>query len=273
MHDWLLGYRGSVQALAFIGILAAIALVRRSELRVWGALLVLCLVLGQHLRDLHGLLRHPDLATGLLRLSPVLIYAVLPRCAPAQSRDARHDALPAAAIFLGGMLALTSTTGGASLGPRLLVPILPLLAAAAWDGLDSYREARPGRPEQRIAWLLGLLLLAGSVVMQVGVAAPAYIAFNKAERQAVRWLEQSSAPVIVDSTFTTSVAYPVYLRRPVLLAETQGKADDVASRLAAQGTASVLVVSRERRQDLQFAPFRLVETQRTAHTVVQRWVR
>jgi hypothetical protein len=272
VHEWLLGYRGHAQGLVFLGVLAAVALGRSSELRVWGVLLVLCLVLGRHLRDLQVLLARPDFATGLLRLAPVLIFAALPAAQPAAAGCPRPDVLRAAGIFLAGMVVLTSTTGGASLGPRLLVPILPLVAAAAWDGLESYRGARR-RLEYRVVWLLGLALLAGSAVMQLAVAAPAYIAFNRVERQPVRWLQEAAGPIIVDSTFTASVAHPVYSTRPVLLADTGPKAAALASRLAALGYEDLLVVSRERRPGLQFPPFRLVTTRRTAHTVVQRWAR
>jgi hypothetical protein len=257
----------------FLGLVAAVALGRRSELRVWGVLVVLCLVLGRHLTDLQVLLPHPDFATGLLRLAPVLIFAALPLAQPEAAWRPRSELLCSAAIFVAGMIVLTSTTGGASLGPRLLVPILPLLAAAAWDGLDSYRQARHSRLEYRIIWLVGLTLLAGSILMQVAVAAPAYIIFNRSERQPVRWLEEASGPVIVDSTFTASVAHPVYATRAVLLAGTQPKAAAVASRLAARGYEDLLVVSREQQQVLQFPPFRLVDTRRTAHTIVQQWAR
>ena len=273
MHEWLLGYRGHVQSLLFLGLLAGVALGRRSELRVWGVLVVLCLVLGGHLRDLQVLLPHPDFATGLLRLAPVLIFAALPLARPEAACRLRSELLCSAAIFVAGMIVLTSTTGGASLGPRLLVPILPLLAAGASDGLDSYREARHSRLEYRIIWLVGLTLLAGSILMQLAVAAPAYIAFNRSERQPVRWLKEASGPVIVDSTFTASVAHPVYARRPVLLAGTQSKAAAIASRLAARGYEDLIVVSREQQEVLQFPPFRLVDTRRTAHTVVQHWMR
>ena len=109
--------------------------------------------------------------------------------------------------------------------------------------------------------------------MQLAVAAPAYIAFNRSERQPVRWLKEASGPVIVDSTFTASVAHPVYARRPVLLAGTQSKAAAIASRLAARGYEDLIVVSREQQEVLQFPPFRLVDTRRTAHTVVQHWTR
>jgi hypothetical protein len=273
MHEWLLGYRGHVQSLLFLGLVAAVALGRRSELRVWGVLVVLCLVLGRHFKDLQVLLPNPDFATGLLRLAPVLIFAALPLAEHDAVGRPRFDVLCSAAIFVAGMIVLTSTTGGASLGPRLLVPILPLLAAAAWDGLDSYRQARQKRLEYRVIWLVGLALLAGSILMQVAVAAPAYIAFNTSERQPVRWLEEASGPVIVDSTFTASVAHPVYATRAVLLAASQPSAAAVASRLAARGDGDLLVVSREQHQVLQFPPFRLADTRRTAHTVVQHWMR
>ena len=155
-----------------------------------GALLVVCVVAGLHVRDLAFLVRQPDFVPGLLRLSPVLIFAALPTASSPRVPSNRLTLLLTTGVFLAGMLLLVNTTGGASLGPRLLIPVLPLLAVAAWEGLDSYRDARHSRVEYRFTWLIGLALLLGSIVMQAGVAARAYVAFNRRERQAVRWLEE-----------------------------------------------------------------------------------
>jgi hypothetical protein len=273
MHEWLLGFRGATQSLLLVGVLSTLALVRRAEVCALGVLVVLCVALGQHVRDLYSLMRQPDLVAGLLRLSPFLIFAALPAAFTHQAASHRPTLLVTTVLFLTGMLLLVNTTGGASLGPRLLIPVLPLLVVAAWEGLDSYRVARHTRVEYRLIWLLGLALLLGSTVMQVGVAARAYVAFNRSERQAVRWLQQSSEPIVVDSTFTASVTEPVYTGRLVFLAADQQHASELALRLAAEGFGSLLLVSREPQQSLSFPPFQLADTRRTQRTVVQRWVR
>ena len=77
----------------------------------------------------------------------------------------------------------------------------------------------------------------------------------------------------MDSTFTVSVAEPVYTERLVFLAQDQPHASGLAVTLANRGLASLLLVSREQQQRLDFSPFRLAGTRRTPHTVVQRWVR
>jgi len=273
MHEWLLGFRGIGQSLVLVGVLAVIGLLRRRSLRVWGVLLVVTVLLGHHLRDLHLLLREPDFVPGLLRLSPVLIFAALPLASPGPFPCNRSALLLTTGLFLAGMLVVVNTTGGASLGPRLLIPVLPLMVVAAWEGLESYWDSRHCGAEYLLVWLVGLVLLVGSGVMQTGVAARAYVAFNMSERQAVRWLGESSDPIVVDSTFTASVAEPVYTKRLVLLALDQQHASEIAVRLAAEGFESLLLVSREQQQRLVFAPFRLVGTRRTMHTVVQQWAR
>jgi hypothetical protein len=273
MHEWLLGFRGTAQSLLLVGALFAVALAQRWQSGAAVTLVVVCLVLGQHARDLHSLLRHPDLVPGLLRLSPFLIFAVLPAASTPHTPGSRSTLLLSAGMYLAGMLLLVNTTGGASLGPRLLIPILPLIVVAAWEGLESYRTARRRGVEFGMVWLVGVLLLVGSAAMQAGVAARAYIAFNASERQAVGWLKESSDPIVVDSTFTVSVAAPVYDQRLVFLAQDHFQASELARTLAARGFRSLLLVSRERQQRLGFQPFRLAGTRRTRQTVVQRWTR
>lgn len=273
VHGWLLGYTGATQSLSLVGILIAIALAPSQHVRTLSVLVVLSVVLALHLRDLYVLVQRPDFVSGLLRLSPFLIFAVLPAASPPRIPSHRRTLLWTVGTFLAGMLLMVNTTGGASLGPRLLIPVLPLMLVASWDAFQSYWRVRRQQLELRLVCAIGVALLAGSLVMQAGVAARGYVAFNASERQAVRWLQESTDPIVVDSTFTASVAEPVYTRRLVFLAQDQHQASELAGVLAARRFQSVILVSREEEQRLNLAPFRLASTRRTMRTVVQHWVR
>jgi hypothetical protein len=109
--------------------------------------------------------------------------------------------------------------------------------------------------------------------MQTAVAAPAYVTFNRGERQAVRWVEATTGPIVVDSTFTTSVTHTVHDSRPVLLAIDQSAATAIARRLASRGVTRFTLVSREAQQVLVFPFYRLTGVRRTTVTVVQEWTR
>jgi hypothetical protein len=272
VQDWLLGVRGLAYSSVCVAVVALIALARRRPLTRWGSVLVAAVFVGQATRDLIALVPNPSFVSGLLRLSPMLIFAALPSAVGGLPGTRRIDCLVAGGAFLTVSLLLVSLTGGASLGPRFLIPILPILMATAWDGLESYRTSGHLSPLYRITWGLGVALVAASVLMQ-SVAVRAYVTFNRVEREAVQWVRDSPEPVVVDSPFTASVAAPVYLDRPVFRAETQQDAASLAAILAKAGVRAMLLVSREEQQHLEFPPFALVQKRRAGHTTVQRWAR
>jgi hypothetical protein len=83
-----------------------------------------------------------------------------------------------------------STTGGKGLGPRLTMGLWPLLAAAALEGLDSWRRwAGTAWVRRPIVWG-GALLVAGSVVMELGVALPALAVRLHEDQEALALIRQ-----------------------------------------------------------------------------------
>ena len=270
LQDWLLGRAGWSYSVLILALIAGVGAFRRHAAAAVGVLTLAMLCLVQLGQDLSTMLPHPDFPPGLLRLSPFLILAFVPVAVGQEGSTVRRLGLLTSTGYLVGVLASLSMTGGASLGPRLLLPILPLLCHAACEGLWSYRQAttRAGRP----IWVLGLLLLAGSVAIQVGVAMRAYITFNHDEHRAVERLRASSDPVIViDSPFTMSVTEPVYLTRQVMMADTPAKAARLSVLLQRQSVPTFRLVSRELTQPFDFAPYRLVSVERFPVTTIQQW--
>ena len=119
---------------------------------------------------------------------------------------------------------------------------------------------------------IGVVLLAGSVVIQVGVAMRAYVTFNAGERRAVELLRSTADDVIViDSVFTMSVTEPVYGTKRVMMADSPSKAAQLGGLLERRAVPSFLLVSREPTQPLDFAPYRLVSAEHFPRTTIQRW--
>jgi hypothetical protein len=172
-----------------------------------------------------------------------------------------------------GALAAVSTHGGFQLGPRLMVPILPFAAVAAWEGWMSYRSAAPRSSRARFIWRTGCLLLAGSIGMQL-VNQAAFFEFNRREHGEADWLRASGArAVVIDDSETVCVAGPLIDTQPVFLATSQERATTLVHMLANAQVRSLVFVSRERPpQDLSFAPYVRKARLRTRTTLLQQWV-
>ena len=270
-QDWILGRSGWPYAILFGGIVIGVGVFRGHSASVLGVLTLAMLCLVQLGQDLLVMLPHPDFPPGLLRLAPVLIFALAPVAPGQEASLVRRLELLVSAGFLLCVLGSLSMTGGASLGPRLLLPILPMLCHAACEGLWSYRSRHASRPAWPV-WQLGVLLLAGSIVMQVGVAMRAYVTFNAGERRAVKLLQSTHDDVIViDSAFTMSVTEPVYGTKRVMMAESPSKSSQLGGLLERRAVPSFLLVSRELTQPLDFAPYRLVSAEHFPRTTIQRW--
>ena len=236
-----------------------------------GVLAVTSVVAARLLIDLATYLPQPDFPAGLLRLSPALVFALLPSAPGWRPTSVRTATMAICGGYLAGTLAFAATDGGAQYGPRLLLPILPMLAVAAWEGMQSY-EHRGQDAYARTIWAMGLALYAGSVLIQVGVGVRVYAGFNRVESRAIAWIDRSPDSVLViDSPFTISVVEPVYSRRRVMLAADQSAADTLAHLLGRNRIQSFLLVSREDVQRLSFPGFEAVEQIRFGRTTVQRW--
>ena len=138
-----------------------------------GVLAVTSVVAARLLIDLATYLPQPDFPAGLLRLSPALVFALLPSAPGWRPTSVRTATMAICGGYLAGTLAFAATDGGAQYGPRLLLPILPILAVAAWEGVAVLRH-RGQDAYARTIWAMGLALYAGSVLIQVGVGVRAY---------------------------------------------------------------------------------------------------
>lgn len=130
---WIFGLPHGV-GIGTAAILLVVAGTRMSrQWRLQLVLVVLVCVTVLLARDLLEFALAPDFVAGLLRVSPVLLFAVLPpgsQTPPSTTRRAEQVAL---FIFICGLLA-SSRHAGAQVGPQFMLPIFP--CSRRWRGKE-----------------------------------------------------------------------------------------------------------------------------------------
>ena len=177
-----------------------------------------------------------------------------------------------AAAYLLIAFAGIDTTGGKALGPRLLLPLLPLLAVSAMMGIRAYLAA-PARVDRAIG-ATGVGLVSMAVAIHVLGCIPAYYSRNRDDFKGLQSVAASGERVIVaDDEFTAQLLLPLYYRRILLLADTPAGSRRLGAALAAQRLGSLLVVTRWSETAIDLAPFRKRKTERRGRMTLQFWER
>jgi hypothetical protein len=272
---WWLGDGGWLLAIGVAAALIAAALLRRSRPGPAIVAAIVVTAVAFQIRDVGPLVAAPKFLTGLLRLAPFLLFACLPAAPGSGPSMTRRVALiTTAACMLVTLLSL-STTGGKGLGPRLTMSLWPLLAAAALEGLDSWRRwAGTAWVRRPIVWGGGLLI-AGSLVMELGVALPALAVRSHEDQEALALIRQIPDRVVVlDDDVLMQLVGPEYFSREVLFVARPELWGPLGNALAADGQTRLLVISRQQLRDsTKIAPFRFAESWTVSRYWVGRWVR
>ena len=109
-------------------------------------------------------------------------------------------------------LAGVDTTGGKSLGPRLLLPLLPLLAASALLAIQAYLRA-PGVLDKYVG-IAGVALVSIAIAIHAFGTIPAYVARNRMDVKGLRAVADSGERIVVaDDEFTAQLLFPLYYRK------------------------------------------------------------
>jgi hypothetical protein len=162
------------------------------------------------------------------------------------------------------------TTGGKSLGPRLLLPLLPLLVVAAVAQIAAYLRA-DGRVERTIG-IVGVTLLVGAGVIHVIGTAPAYYSRNQDDALAVKVALHSPARVVVaDDVFTAQLLFPLYYRKIILLADTHELRARVGILLMDAKVPEVLLMSRRPEPGMRLSPLKIRQSDHFGRFYVQYW--
>jgi hypothetical protein len=283
---WMFGRGTDPQVAGFVAALTAALFVRwrwRSSLGI----LVWLLAFGVTTAgDLWEVLTAPKWLAGLIRVCPFVVFSILPLAA------VRHDAAAGSSGMLGSrdeerwlpvVVAVTAfsylliafagvdTTGGKSLGPRLLLPLIPLLSVSALVIMASYL-ASPAALDRAVGGI-GMALVAAAVAIHLGGTIPAYRQRNADDAAAVIAAAASSARVIVaDDMFTAQLLFPLYHRKIVLLADTIDSGKRLGALLASQRLGAILV-SRQLEPVVSLSPLRLQQSDIRGRMVLQQWTR
>ena len=268
---WLLGYGRDPWIEAYgAGLVAALAI------RVWlrssiGLLIWILAIVGLAWIDLHELITAPKWLAGLHRVSPYLVFALFPLPLAAERRGwFRAMALVTTAAYLALAFAGADTSGGKSLGPRLLLPLLPLLAVAAMATLSAYLSAASALDR----WIgrAGALLVVMSGVMHLAGTVPAYVERNRGDSAAIEAVAHGTDRIVAaDDAFTAQLLFPLYYRKIVFLVDSPDAAHRLAEALIRQQMSGLVLVSRLELPAVQLAPFRLDRTEQHGRMVVQYW--
>jgi hypothetical protein len=268
---WLVGY-GNDRMIAMYAAGLAVALLVRvvwrtpAALLIWvGAIAALALI------DLADVVSEPKWLAGMLRVSPFFVFAILP-----PPRERRWTPTHAALVFTAGMYLVLAyggadTTGGKGLGPRLLLPLFPMLAVASVSSIRDYLTA-PARIE-RVIGAAGAGLLGVALVVHAAGTIPAYVGRNRDDGSAMMAVKTSPERVVVaDDMFTAQLLMPLYFRKILYVAEVPPLARDLAERLDRARLGPVLLVSRDE-PSVGLAPLRLDRVERRGRFVIQHWTR
>jgi hypothetical protein len=276
---WLFGRGTDAQVAGFVSALLIALFVRWKWRSSVGILLWLCAFGVTAAGDLREVVMAPKWLAGLVRVSPFVVFGILPmprrRVGPDRPEDEAR--LPAVVLFtVAAYLVIAyagvDTSGGKSLGPRLLLPLLPLLAVSSIVTMGSYLRS-PARDDRAAGWV-GAALVAAAIAIHVGGTIPAYLQRNADDASAV--LAAGASPeriVVADDMYTAQLLFPLYDRKIIMLADTIDLGDRLGAALTAHGLHGALLVSRNPEPAVAFPPFRMERSDLHGRMVVQLWRR
>ncbi len=272
-HYWWLG-DGNAWLLIVAAGLAAAWLLRRHWSGPYVVAAVIVAAVARQAVDVGPLVAAPRFLTGLLRLSPFLLFAMLPAAPGSPPSSCRRVAMVTTVTSVALVLLTLSTTGGKGLGPRLTMGLWPLLIAGAWEGLSSWVvAARRQLPARAIAGG-GILLVAGAVVMQLGVALPALAARTRDDGKALALVRQiPDRLVVLDDDVTMQLVGSEYFNRQIVFVARPDLWSQLGTAAAAAGETRLLVVSRGPRPQTAIPPFHFAEEWTVSRYWIGRWVR
>jgi hypothetical protein len=270
---WLLGYGNDRLIVLYVSGLAAALLWWRTRRTSIGLLAWLVAIVALAALDLHEVVTAPKWLAGMQRVSPYLVFAFLPGPLDGHRTGWLRGAM---LLTVAGYLALAyvgvDTTGGKSLGPRLLLPLFPMLAVASVASIGQYLGAA-GRTDRWIGYA-GVLLVMMTVVIHLGGTVPAYIARNRDDGAALSAVASSPERIVVaDDMFTAQLLMPLYFRKIILLADTPPLASQLGDRLEQQRVGGAMLVARGDRASVMLSPLRPASVEHKGRFTIQHWTR
>jgi hypothetical protein len=273
---WLLGRGSDRQVTLFVGALSIALLVWWRWGSSIGILLWLLAFGATALGDLWEVLTLPKWLAGLVRVSPYVVFAVLPLARRGGDGGPLRDlwlvvGFTTAAYFILAF-AGTDTSGGKSLGPRLLLPLLPLLTVSALVVIRSY--LRSADSIDRLVGLVGVGFVLIAVAIHMGGTIRAYVQRNVDDSSVVLTLGSSPERIVVaDDMFTAQLLFPLYYRKIILLADSAELGRRLGGLLDEHRFAGAMLVSRNPEPVVALAPLRLDRVEHKGRMMIQYWRR
>jgi hypothetical protein len=267
---WLVGFGGLAAGAALAAWVALAHGVRRLTPILVAALMLIAAVL--HAVDLASLVPAPRIMPALLRLSPFLLLAVLPRAGGEPAPPLARLAWITAGCYLAAVGLTVNTAGGKDVGPRLIIGLWPLLAAAGVETLSSYFVAARCSWSARVTALSGVVLVAGSLVMQLAVVLPARSGRNADDAEAARLLRAIGDRVVVmGGLFDIEIAGGLYYERKLMLGQpSQSRA--LSQTLSSGQVDRFTYIARLPAGTPSFPHYRRADVWQPGRFVISRWV-
>lgn len=269
VNYWLFGATANPLILTLaIGVTGAVAAHIRYRWSLPAAIVVAAVSVAA-LIDTIDVVLAPRWLAGLLHLAPYTIFAVLP--GPGGGAPWPRLVLVTTVSYLVIAFAGVDTSGGKSLGPRLLLPVIPLLATAAIVQIRAY--TRGHSVVQRVTGWMGIGLCALALALHLGGAMRAYYVRNAEDGAAVLIARAAREPILVaDDPFTAQLFLPLYYQKILLLADTHEKSGAIARALADRPeSGGVLLVSRFPAPAVRLDPLQVQEIWRIGRMTLQYW--
>ena len=269
VNYWIAG-SGSNRIIAGFAIALAIGVLMRFAFGTsLGLLAVVLGIAAIAVTDVVEVVAAPKWPAGFVRVAPYIVLALF----PAPRSGSRYGWLPSAlactaVAYLVVAFIGTDTNGGKSLGPRLLMPLLPLLTVAAVMRIAEYFHG--ARLDRAVAMAGSALILCAVLIHTLGTL-PAYYVRNQQDARAV--LVAAGAPeriIVADDPFTAQLLFPLYYRKIILLAETVEAGEQIGQLLTEHQVITALVVSREP-GPLTLSPLRFESSELAGRMTIQRW--
>lgn len=267
---WLFGYGNDRWLATYIGGLLVALFIRWRFRSAIGIVVWLVAIVWAAVLDAWEVVTAPKWLAGLHRVAPYLVFAVLP--GQSSSVFSPRMALITTAAFLAFAFAGVDTTGGKGLGPRLLLPLLPILTVAAIIRLRGY-VVSPAALE-RWAGRLGVGLVLMALLVHTYATTYAYYARNRDDAMVVRAVADSRERIVIaDDPFTAQLLLPLYYRKIVLLADSREAAQALGSMLTAQRVPGALLVSRNPEASVSLPGLRVGRSEQVGRMSITQWVR
>jgi hypothetical protein len=274
VHYWLFG-DGSMAVIG--GALAGVALAFALRRRVAGALAVAVVVVAGVVvtwRDISPLLQEPRFIPGLFRLAPFLLFALLPFAPGAARGPARAVALVTSVTYIACMWITLSTAGGKGLGPRLIIFVWPLLVATAWDGFRSWWDWTGPRAIRGAVAAAGVVLIAASLVIELGIALPAWAGFVRTDVETLDAVRASGAQItVLTDSIDMQLVGADFKAQPAMYVARSNLWRDFSACMVASGQRTVLLVSRGPRTPESIPSFTLADDRQVGRYRLLRFVR